>query len=153
MNFRFRDIREDHDLKQHQIAKDLEMSRSTYSAIEAECDNIKLSTYNNYCNIFSYSMDYVARLTNKLSYNGISKIKTLDKAIIAERLKTIETEQQKEAQEIAAELGISPSTYCGYKSKRRKELIQTLMVKHLAEHYGYSMDWIVGRSKNKYIKK
>lgn len=32
-------------------------------------------------------------------------------------------------------------------------MIQTLMLKQLAKDYDYSMDWLVGRSNQKYIKK
>lgn len=32
-----------------------------------------------------------------------------------------------------------------------ERLMQTLMVKYLAKKYGYSMDWIVGRTDKKFI--
>lgn len=153
MNFRFKDIREDQDLNQYQVAEKLHISRSSYSNIEVEKDNIKLSTYNDFCYLFSCSMDYAAHLTNKRQYNDLIKVQTLDKAVIAERLKIIEKDLNKEAQEIAAELGIAPATYSDYKNYNKNNLIQTLMVRCLAENYGYSMDWITGRRNHKFYEK
>ena len=67
-----------------------------------------------------------------------------------EKLTTLELENKKQAKDIAAELGIQKSTYSNYKNPQLKNLMQTLMLKYLCDKYNYSMDWMVGRSKNKY---
>ena len=68
---------------------------------------------------------------------------------MSERLRIIEYENSLEGKAIAKELGITPSAYSNYKNENMERLMQTLMVKHLAEKYDYSMDWIVGRSNKK----
>ena len=103
-----------------------------------------------YCNHFGLSMDYVCRLTNKINYDFIN-IKKIDKKVMASRLDEIEQEQKLLAKDIALELGIGKTTYSYYKSMKRSNLMQTLMLKHLCSKYGYSMDWVVGRSSKKYI--
>lgn len=150
MQYRFKEIRENNDLKQHEIAKKIGMGRAEYANIESEISNIKLKDFLKFCNEFNCSMDYAANLTNNNSHisNSISKI---DKSIMADRLRTIENENSKESKDIAIELGITPSAYSNYKNKNMERLMQTLMVKYLAKKYGYSMDWIVGRTDKKFI--
>ena len=70
-----------------------------------------------------------------------------------DRLNILEKENNKQAKDIAKELGIQKSTYSEYKNPKSKNTIQTLMLKYLAKTYGYSMDWLVGRSNQKYISK
>jgi len=153
VEYRFKEIRENFDFKQHEIAKDIGISRGNYANIESETENIKLRTFNTYCNKFNFSMDYVANLSDKFSYSGITKLEKLEKRIISDRLITIENDLNKKGKDIAKELGIAPSTYSDYKNVNKPNLIQTLMVKRLASKHDYSMDWIVGRSEQKFIKK
>lgn len=149
MEYRFREIREDNELKQHEVANRISLSRGGYANIESETANIKLKYFLAFCNEFNCTMDYTAKLTNNNKTHLINCINEIDKSVMAERLNILEEENDKEAQEIAKELGISKSTYSNYKNKNIKSLMQTLMVKRLAEKYGYSMDWLVGRSNKK----
>ncbi len=150
MEYRFKEIREDCDLKQHEVATKINISRGGYANIEAETANIKLKYFLNYCNELNCTMDYVAKLTTNNKTHLIIKIDKIDKGIMAERLRIIERENNQESRDIAKLLGIDPSTYSCYKSIKVKRLMQTLMVKRLAEKFGYSMDWIIGRSNKKY---
>lgn len=153
MEFRFTDIRENYDLTKTDVAKRIGTGKRNYTYIESETANIKLALLNDYCNQFGYSMDYVAKLTDKFSYSDIIKIKEIDKGVMAERLRIIEKENKLEANDIARELGIAPSTYSDYKNVKKTNLMQSLMLKQIASKYSYSMDWIVGRSEQKHIKK
>ena len=150
MEYRFKEIREDNDLKQHDVATKINISRGGYANIEAETANIKLKYFLSFCNEMNCTMDYVANLTHNNKTHLITHIDKIDKSIMTERLNTLETENNKEAQDIAKELGISKSTYSHYKNVNNDRLMQTLMLKRLAEKYGYSMDWLVGRSNKKF---
>lgn len=149
MEFRFKEIREDKDLRQQEVANDIHISRGGYANIESETANIKLKDLLTYCNHFHLSMDYVCRLSNRNTHN-FSIIKTIDKNVMGDRLNQIEIEQHKQAKDIAQELGIQKNTYSYYKSNSRDTLMQTLMLKHICQKYGYSMDWVVGRSSKKF---
>ena len=92
MNYKFREIRDDKELKQHEVADAINKSRGAYANIEAETANIKLNELLTYCNHFGLSMDYVCRLTNKINYDFIN-IKKIDKKVMASRLDEIEQEQ------------------------------------------------------------
>lgn len=152
MEYKFREIRVNNDLRQIDVANVISISRGAYANIEAETANIKLKLLLKYCNAFNLNLDYVCNLTTIPTYQDLKKLESIDKNILAERLLIIEKEQRKASYEIATELGISNSTYSLYKSSSRDSIIQTLMLKHLAKTYGYSMDWLVGRSDIKYRK-
>ncbi len=153
MDYRFREIRDEYELKQVDIANKINMSRGAYANIEAETANIKLKDFLTYCNELDFTMDYVANLDNLNRTFFIKKIDFIDKNILAERLNTLENENHKQAKDIALELGIQKSTYSEYKNPNSPNMIQTLMLKQLAKDYDYSIDWLVGRSEQKYIKK
>lgn len=149
MQYRLKEIREDNDLKQHEVASRIKMSRAEYANIESEISNIKLKNFLNFCNEFNCTMDYAANLTNNNKSHLLNHVSKINKSIMADRLRLIEKENLKESRDIATDLGITPSAYSNYKNPTMERLMQTLMVKHLAEKYGYSMDWIVGRSDKK----
>lgn len=153
MDYRFRKIRDEYELKQNDVADKMKISRSAYANIEAETANIKLKDFLIYCNELNFTMDYVANLDNLNRMLFIKKIDFIDKNILSERLTILEKENHKQAKDIAFELGIHKSTYSEYKNPKSKNMIQTLMLKQLAQNYDYSIDWLVGRSEQKYIKK
>ena len=152
MDFRFNEIRENNDLKQYAVAKLINETATNYQKIETEVANIKLKKLNLYCNVFKCSMDYAANLTNKITYSNITPIDNIDKLVMSERLSIIEKEQNMKPYQMAQFLGIVKTTYYEYKNINSKNLIQTLMVKKISATWGYSMDWIVGRSQQKFIK-
>ena len=120
---------------------------------EAETANIKLKDFLVYCNELNFTMDYVANLDSQNRTIDIQKIDSIDKSVLAERLGILEKENHKQAKDIASELGIQKSTYSEYKNSNSSNMIQTLMLKQLAKNYDYSINWLVGRSNQKYIKK
>lgn len=153
MDYRFREIRDEYELKQNDVADKMKISRGAYVNIEAETANIKLKDFLTYCNEMNFTMDYVANLDSLNRMLFIKKIDFIDKNILSERLTILEKENHKQAKDIAFELGIHKSTYSEYKNPKSKNMIQTLMLKQLAQNYDYSIDWLVGRSEQKYIKK
>lgn len=70
---------------------------------------------------------------------------------MASRLTILEKENNKQAKDIAKELGILKSTYSGYKNSKQPNLMQSLMLKKIALKYNYSMDWLIGRTNKKHI--
>ena len=74
---RLKDIRENNDLKQKDIAKILNVSRPNYTGWKTKEKIIPLIKLNDFCNYFNVNIDYVIGLTNKLI--TINKEITLDK--------------------------------------------------------------------------
>ena len=79
---RIKDLKEDNDLYQKDIAKVLGVSRSIYSLWEIGAKNIPLKHLNHLCNFYDVSMDYVLKLSNKKKNKNIQKINILDKKAI-----------------------------------------------------------------------
>ncbi|MBE9909001.1 MULTISPECIES: helix-turn-helix domain-containing protein [Enterococcus] len=61
---RIRDLREDNDLTQHQIATLLNISQSTYSRYENGELEIPIQTLINLANYYNTSIDYLVNLTD-----------------------------------------------------------------------------------------
>ena len=63
---RLRGLREDHDLTQAQIAKELQVHQSTYSDYERGNINIPLETLKKLAVFFNTSVDYILDLTDEI---------------------------------------------------------------------------------------
>ena len=78
MNFimlRLKDLREDHDLKQEEIAKILNISQTNYSKYELEKVNIPISSLIVLADFYNTSIDYLIGLTDEIKpYTRASKV-------------------------------------------------------------------------------
>lgn len=82
---RLKDIRENNDLKQKDIAKIHNVSRPNYTRWKTKEKIIPLIKLNDFCNYFNINIDYVIGLTNNLV--KINKTIILDKKAIGRNLK------------------------------------------------------------------
>lgn len=150
MSYRLKGVRIDNDLTQKNLAQKLNVSRSTYSGWENEDDNIPLYQFNNFCEIFNLSLDYVSKIINRRK-NTTNKIKKqIDFKLIGQNLEIIRKENKITQKELAKIIGISEATYVNYKNG--KTPIQTEILKKFAIYFNVSLDWLVGKSKNKKLK-
>lgn len=78
MNFimlRLKDLREDHDLKQEDVAKILNISQTNYSKYELEKVNIPISSLIVLADFYNTSIDYLIGLTDEIKpYTRSSKV-------------------------------------------------------------------------------
>ena len=149
MSYRLKDIRIDNDLTQKQLAHQLNVSRSTYSGWENGGDNIPLYQFNNFCELFNLSLDYVAKLIDRRENITNKTKKTLDFRLIGNRLDTIRKENHLKQKEMAEIIGVSQPTYFNYKNGNTP--IQTEILKTIAHNFNISLDWLVGKSNKKYL--
>ena len=63
---RLKDLREDKDLKQEDVAKFLNISQTNYSKYELDKINIPISSLIKLSEFFNTSIDYLLGLTNEL---------------------------------------------------------------------------------------
>lgn len=138
---RIKNLREEKDLAQKDLANILGIDRSTYSSYEIGRDTIPLKHLNTLCNYFDISIDYAMGLTKTTKYKNSSDEINMDK--VSERLKNIRKENNLTQAHISEILNTSRSTWTGYEGK--KFLISTLLLYEVSRRYNYSMDYILGK--------
>ena len=66
---RLKEIREEHELNQLEVAHMLGVTRGSYSMWELERDIIPIKRLNQFCNFFHVSLDYTLGLTDTKNYS------------------------------------------------------------------------------------
>ncbi|MDE5984708.1 MAG: helix-turn-helix domain-containing protein [Eubacterium sp.] len=65
---RIKELREDRDIKQAEIAKELDISQGNYSFIENGVANLKADDLVKLCKFYNVSADYILDLPENLEY-------------------------------------------------------------------------------------
>lgn len=138
---RLKNIREEYDLRQEDIAKMLGISRSTFTSYEIERDTIPLKHLNKLCNYFDISIDYALGLSKIKQYKDTKK--EINNKLLLKRLKELRINNKLTQLEIAKILNISRSTWTGY--EYGKYQIPTLLLYEIAKKYNYSVDYLLGK--------
>jgi len=148
MNETLQFLRESYDYTQEDIAKLLDVSQVSYSRWERKELLIPLYQLNKLANILNSSMDYIMELTR--NNNPTNKIENIDFNIVAKRITEIREDNDLSMRALAKILNTSHSTISSYESG--KNLIIISFALELSKKYKISLDWLVGRSNDKYIK-
>lgn len=142
-------IREKLDLTQKDISTKLHVSRAYYASCESNRKYMTLKLLNEFCNIYSSTLDYIFHLSNSNDTKHIIQISELNKNIISKNLKIILTENHLTQKQVATFLNTSQSTISAYVNG--KTIILTAFAIQLAKKYNFSLDWLIGRSNNKFL--
>ena len=102
---RLKNIREDHDLSQAQVAKILNTSRSTYSLWELGINSIPLSSLFKFSKYFNLSIDYI--LDNSKSKKHSTKNSNLDLKLLGLNIKENRIKNNISQENLAKLLGVS----------------------------------------------
>ena len=108
---RLKDIREELEISQQEIAKTLNVSRQNYSFWETGYKFIPLKHLNNFCNIYKCSMDYILKLSDNNNYIFYN----LDKKKIGKIIKEIRANNNLTQVELANFLNTTHSTISAVK--------------------------------------
>lgn len=146
MTNRLKDIREDADLKQREMAEILKTTQANYSRWENGVELIPLKKLTDFCNYFDVSMDYVIKLTKNNFSNGKHKISSKE---IGKNLKSFRKENKITQKDLAKLLNTSQSTISAYEAG--KTILLTSFAIQIINKYNLSLDWICGRNKDMYI--
>lgn len=136
------DIRQDLDMTQKAMSDQLDVKQGVYSRWENGKEIIPLRRLNEFCNITSYTMDYITGLTR--TNKKCPEKKEIDVKECGERLKKWRKESHVTQKELANFLNTTQSTISAYESG--KVLILTAFAYQIAKNYKISMDWISGRT-------
>lgn len=140
-------LREDNDKTQKDMADILNVKRGTYASWECGSDIIPIEHLYKIANYYNSSIDYILNISSK--NEKLNNNKTIDKIKVGEKLKLIRKEQNLTQMKFANSLGINQSTWWAYENS--VNMITTSTLHEISRKYNYSIDWILDRSKNKYV--
>lgn len=138
---RLKDIREDKDLTQKDVAKILNITQATYSMFENGTKIIPLKHLNTLSNYYNVSLDYLTNLSAKRENTKI--LNELDKIKIGKNIKQVRINNNLTLRELAKELKTSHSTINAY--ELGKTLILTAFAYQICNKYNVSLDWLCGK--------
>lgn len=141
---RLRDVREDSDLKQTDMAEILKTTQANYSRWENGTEFIPLKKLTIFCNYFNVSMDYVIGLTRDKIGNGKHE---LNNTIIGNNLKSLKRSKELTQNDLAELVNTSQSTISAYESG--KTTLLTAFAIQIVNKYKVSLDWLCDRTNNK----
>ena len=139
---RIRDIREEKDLRQIDVARILNVSQANYSRWENGTELMPLKKLTIFCNYFNVSMDYVIGITRNNTSTGTHE---LNSKTIGNNLKSFRKKYGLTQAELANFLNTTHSTISAYESG--KTTLLTAFAIQIAKKYHISLDWLCGRTK------
>ena len=143
INTRLLELREYNFLLQKDIAKVLNIDRSTYSTWETNLKIIPLKHLNVLTNYYDTSMDYILGLTGKkVKYKKLDK---LDKQIIGNNIRKLRSDNNLTLRDLAKVLNTTSSTISAYETG--KTLLLTAFAIEIAKKYHISIDELCGKEK------
>ena len=146
---KLKDLREDNDLFQKDIAKLLHVCQQAYSKWENNTEIIPLKHLNTLCNFYNVSMDYILGFKKEKITKNILKINLLNKKEIGLKIKIIRNENNLTLRALAKELNTTSSTISAYETG--KTLILTVFAYQICKKYKVSLDWLCGKTKDEKI--
>lgn len=139
---KIRKIRKQKKLKQRDLAKILNVERSTYSGWETGKDTIPLRKLIELSNYYNLSIDYLTGLNNKKEYMFVSE--NINPIAIGKEIKIVRKEKNLKQKDLAKILKISPSTYSVYENG--KILINTSFIYKFAKKFNCSIYNIIKKN-------
>ena len=125
----------------------LKVGRVAISQWENTLEIIPLDKLNAYANYFNVSLDYLTKLSDEKKKTKNVK---LDKMIIGNNLRIFRKEFELTQKDLANVLNTSHSTISAYEAG--KTMLLTAFALQICEKYGISLDYLCGRTNNKYLK-
>ncbi len=142
---RIRDLREDNDLTQKDMAKILNISEDMYYNFENGRTNFPLKKLDEFTYYFNVSFDYITGLSNvKGKYN-----KPINFNLLIKRLKQTRENNDLSQDNIAHIINDYQPTYCNYETGYSVIPISKLYL--LSKCYNISIDYLLGKTNKKSI--
>ena len=107
-------IRINANKNQEEVAKELDVSRSSYAMWESNNEIIPIKRLLDFCELYQTSLDYIFNLTEK----NYQQIKNFDKNKYIVRLKEFRKENKLTQEKLANILNTNKSVICGYEKGR-----------------------------------
>ena len=140
-------LRQSKGLTQKEMGEILKVGRVAISQWENTVEIIPLDKLNAYANYFNVSLDYLTKLSDEKKKTKNVK---LDKMIIGNNIRIFRKEFELTQKDLANVLNTSHSTISAYEAG--KTMLLTAFALQICEKYGISLDYLCGRTNNKYLK-
>lgn len=147
-NQRLEGLRDEKDLLKKDVAKNIGVVESVYSEWENSKLSIPTKRLIQLANFYQVNIDYMLGLTDKRIKLKSSNDVDLD--LVSKRLKEIRKSLKMTMRELAEKLNTSSSAISNYENS--KFLILSSLLVELCTFSNYSIDYVLGRSDNKYLK-
>lgn len=144
---KIRDLREDHDLKQYEVAKFLGVKRTTYAMWELGDVNFPIEKVVKLAKFFHTNVEYLLELTpdkREVIYD-----KDVTQKFIGEQLKRYRLKLKKTQKDFADVLDIRQSSYSYYEDGKTRIPTNKLVI--LAKTYRLPINLICGGKKKENI--
>lgn len=138
---RLKEIRIANNMSQKEVAKKLNLSRSSYSVWEINCEIIPLKHLIGFSEIFNVSIDYILGFTELCAYDKM--LFKIDSFVAGNRLKEFRKENFLTQEKLAKVLNTTQTVIAGYESGRR--LIATPFLYAICKKYHISADYLLGK--------
>ncbi len=146
---KLRELREQYNYSQDEIAKKIEISRVQYNQYENNYFTIPIKHLLNLCNFYNISIDYIFDMTELQNYKNIKK--DVNKIEAGNRLKEFRKENKLTQTKLASILNTTFSSIAF--NEKGRNLIATPFLYTICKKYNISADYLLGRIDNpKYIK-
>ena len=139
-NFHLKDIRQEHEMTQSEIAYKLNVKRGTYASWECGSDIIPTAKLFAFAEMFGVSVDYILWLAPK---RKIKEKHILNPEEIGKNIKKIRYKNKLSQTEFAGKININQSTLWEYEND--KTLITTATLIAIRKEFKYSVDYILNR--------
>lgn len=141
-------LREEKELLGKEVAKQIGVVESVYSEWENEKLSISTNRLFQLADFFETNIDYIVGISdNKLHIKSNEKININDVAI---KIKEIRKSLNMTMRDLAEKLNTTSSAISNYENA--KFLILSPFLIELCKLGNYSIDWVLGRSNEKYLK-
>lgn len=147
-NERLIDIREEKDLLKKEVAKNIGVVESVYSEWESGKLSIPTKRLNQLANFFEINIDFMVGISDTRQH--IKSNNEIDIELVSTRLKEIRKSLKLTMRELATKFNTTSSAISNYENS--KFLILSPFLIELAKYSNYSIDWILGRSNEKFIQ-
>ena len=142
-----KEIRNNKNLIQDEVATFLGISQETYSKYERQINDMPLSKLNKLSCKWKYSIDYLLGLTKENKYNNV--FKEINRTVTGQRLKNFRKHFKLTQVELANFLNTTQSTISAYENG--ETLILTSFALQISKKYNVSIDYLCGRKNDMFI--
>lgn len=146
MNYkeRLKEMREENELTQEQLAKSINITRGAYKQYELQYDIIPINHLNSICNYFQVSFDYIFNFCNLKNYENNSQ--EFDSKKFAIRIKELRKNKSVKQDIFAKSINTNQSMISDYENG--KKFINTNLLYKICKEYKISADYLLGKTDN-----